>query len=629
MCTPPMRDVGSGDDSEEPLDPSESTQILGTAFNEKTRIQSIPVLLSALNIVLVGIGADRDVLSREPASIGSPLASLVFLGLGSSTSLLSPAMGPFTVGQRSDANDLFLRLSVTDAEFKAINETFMKYGWTNEEETPSLTDRYGRRGAVSEQGSSSKGGQPANVFGNRKATEMVNFKERFEEVFGAKGRVSIEMLQEHQKKRLVAERVRNEKLAAEEEKKVSEPVTGNTGLFPYPAHGNSESEVTQELLVGPLSSLVRTLRIKTPSKTWPPGRKESQVPIKLSRGIRLQRGKSRTGSAAITLASLTNLSVIGAVKLEQTAAGGASNTGVSLNNSARKDLTTKDEQSVGLGQASNAPDNVIFFGPTKPPVCPDHIPPRQHLRPLKPFAPFENDQPKDLSSTLRPDMSADPRAFWNLQRIRFLPHQLTNPRLGNLMTPSPFAALEQALGTTRFTQGVPEPFHLTAPKPPSGAKPTGGLITDATNGFIRVNYGGRQTQLDPDGRGLSRSEFLKHKQRPGALLGITFKGPKGMEFDIDKIDFNPAGRNALGSKFKPKSQLRMEQEALRDQQSQQPQHPQAGGAQQATPVKGIPVQGKGSAAGSGTRSISDIPPGVNPQPSPSATGNWAARQHRA
>ncbi|KAG0124863.1 hypothetical protein HOY82DRAFT_633101 [Tuber indicum] len=92
-CTPPMRDVGSGDDSEDPLDPSGSTQMLVTAFpgstvikstatcdsisitvtdtgkvygwgtfrysdsilrfNEKARIQSIPVLLSTLkNIVL-------------------------------------------------------------------------------------------------------------------------------------------------------------------------------------------------------------------------------------------------------------------------------------------------------------------------------------------------------------------------------------------------------------------------------------------------------------------------------------------------------------------------------------------------------------------------------------------------
>ncbi|KAG0633396.1 hypothetical protein HOY80DRAFT_1105818 [Tuber brumale] len=91
MCTP-MRDLGSEDDSEELLDPLESTQMLDTAFlertvttntaagdsilialtdsgkvygwgtfrcpdsnlrfNEKTRIQSIPVLLSTLkNIV--------------------------------------------------------------------------------------------------------------------------------------------------------------------------------------------------------------------------------------------------------------------------------------------------------------------------------------------------------------------------------------------------------------------------------------------------------------------------------------------------------------------------------------------------------------------------------------------------
>ncbi|KAG0127472.1 hypothetical protein HOY82DRAFT_672106 [Tuber indicum] len=132
MCAPLMRDVDSGDDSEEPLDSSESTQILATAFpestaikdtaagdsisiaitdtgkvnwfNERTRIQSIPILLSTLkNIVLVGIGTDRilgfatgevftcgqlSAISREPASMGSPLASSAFLGLRSNLETL-------------------------------------------------------------------------------------------------------------------------------------------------------------------------------------------------------------------------------------------------------------------------------------------------------------------------------------------------------------------------------------------------------------------------------------------------------------------------------------------------------------------------------------------------------------
>ncbi|KAG0136470.1 hypothetical protein HOY82DRAFT_599100 [Tuber indicum] len=43
-CTP-MRDLGSGDDSEEPLDPSESTQMLVTAFLERTVIQTPPLVI--------------------------------------------------------------------------------------------------------------------------------------------------------------------------------------------------------------------------------------------------------------------------------------------------------------------------------------------------------------------------------------------------------------------------------------------------------------------------------------------------------------------------------------------------------------------------------------------------------
>ncbi|KAG0137546.1 hypothetical protein HOY82DRAFT_649277 [Tuber indicum] len=129
MRTPPMRDLGSGDDSEQAPDPSGSIKMAITAFPERTIfinptpgdsnsiaitdtgkysdgilrfkentcIQSIPILLFTLkNIILVNIGTDHvnglmgegnfyawamdctsnseDKSSRVLASIGSPLA---------------------------------------------------------------------------------------------------------------------------------------------------------------------------------------------------------------------------------------------------------------------------------------------------------------------------------------------------------------------------------------------------------------------------------------------------------------------------------------------------------------------------------------------------------------------------
>ncbi|KAG0634291.1 hypothetical protein HOY80DRAFT_1099509 [Tuber brumale] len=568
-------------------------------------------------------------------------------------------MGPFTVGQRSDANDSYLNLNVTDAEIKALNETFSKYS-QDKEGIHSLTDRYGRRGGVSEQGGTSKGGKPAHGPGNRKAIEKDNFKERFEEVFGTKGKVSIEVLQEHQKKRVIAERIRNEKIAAEDEEKVPEPVTGNTGLFPYPAHGKSDSEVSRGLLVEAFKQLGSYIEDKDVTKDlaekksgyraelWkmPPAGKlpgwigdDNTSFFEQSFGkYYVPEGKQTTGGR-----SPSNHPAKDSVKLEQAAAkGGACNTGGSGN------------QSVDQGQASNTPGNTIF-GPPKPPGYPNHMPPREYLRPLKTFEPFENERPKVryglLPAAPRSTNTAEksyinyrggavgpiadsapryvygPKGYLEPAKDTPPPPPLADPSPFKQpkATPSPFAALEQALGTTRFTQGVAQHNRLTTPKPLLGAKPAGGLITDVINGFTRVNYGGRQTQLDPDGSGLPRSEVLKRKQRPGERIGINFDGPNGMEFNIDKTDFNPAEHNTLGGKFKLKSQLRREEEASRAQQSQQPKQPSAGGAQQATPAKGTPAQGKGSAAGSGTRSVFNMPPGGNPQPGPATPGNRAAQ----
>lgn len=558
-------------------------------------------------------------------------------------------------------------LSVTDAEIKVINETFSKYGQIKKEAS-SVTDRYGRRGAVSEQGGTSKGGKPASHLGNSKTTEKDNFKERFEEVFGTKGKVSIEVLQEHQKKRLVAERVRNEKLAAEDKKKVPEPVTGNTGLFPYPAHGKSDGEVTQELLVEvfkQLSSYIDDKGIRNlasgekgepsdyqpgPWKKPPAGKISDWISDDNTSFFDQSFGKDFVPEGKAKITDERN----DAVNLKQAAAkGDASSAGGSGNQSVRMDLTSQDKQSVDEVQASNMPGNVIF-GPPKPPGYPNHIPPREHLRPLKTFAPFENNHPtvrygllpanprsvntaeksyiNYRGGAVGPVADSAPRYVYGPKGYLELakdtpppPPADPSPFSQSKATASPFAALEQALGTTRFTQGAPQHSRLVAPKPPPGAKPTGGLVTDTINGFCRVNYGGRQTQLDPDGSGLSRSEVLKRKQRPGSRIGINFDGPNGMEFEIDKTDFNPADHNVLGGKFKLKSQLRKEQEALRAQLSQQPQQSQAGGAHQASPAKGIPVQGKGSDAGSGTRSVFDMPPGGNQQPSPSTPRNWAAQ----
>lgn len=548
-------------------------------------------------------------------------------------------------------------LSVTDAEIKVINETFSKYKQIRKEETPSFTDRYGRRGAVSEQGGTSKGG-----------TEKDNFKERFEEVFGTKGKVSIEMLQEHQKKRLVAERVRNEKLAAEDKKKVPEPVTGNTGLFPYPAHGKSDGEVTQELLVEVLKQLSSYVDDKSirdlasgekgepidyqpgPWKKPPAGKRPDWISDDNTSFFDQSFGKDFVPEGKSKTTNEKN----DAVKPKQAAVkGDASSPGGSGNQSFHMDPTSQDKQSVDEVQASNTP---VIFGPPKPPGYPNHLPPREHLRPLKTFAPFENNRPTVRYGLLpanprsvntaeksyinyrggavgpvadsAPRYVYGPKGYLELAKDTPLPPPADPSPFGQSnATASPFAALEQALGTTRFTQGAPHPQHgrLEAPKPPPGVKPTGGLITDTINGFVRVNYGGKQTQLDPDGSGLSRSEVLKRKQRPGSRFGINFDGPNGMEFDIDKTDFNPADHNVLGGKFKLKSQLRKEQEALRAQLSQQPQQSQAGGARQATPAQGIPPQGKGSDAGSGTRSVFNTPPGGNQQPNPSTPRNWAAQ----
>ena len=549
-------------------------------------------------------------------------------------------------------------MSVTDAEIKVINDTFLKYGQIRKEETPSFTDRYGRRGAVSEQG------------GTSKTTEKDTFKERFEEVFGKKGKVSIEMLQEHQKKRLVAERVRNEKLAAEDKKKVPEPVTGNTGLFPYPAHGKSDGEVTQELLVEAfkqLSSYVDDKSIRDlasgakgepsdyqpgPWKKPPPGKRPDWISDDNTSFFDQSFGKDFVPEGKPKTTDEGNDSV----NLKQAAAkGDGSSAGGSVNQSVHMDPTSRDKQSVDEVQASNTSGNVIF-GPPKPPGYPNHIPPREHLRPLKTFAPFENKRPAVRYGLLpanprsvntaeksyinyrggavgpvadsAPRYVYGPKGYLELAKdIPLPPPADPSPFSQSNATASPFAALEQALGTTRFTQGAPHPQHgrLEAPKPPPGVKPTGGLVTDTINGFLRVNYGGRQTQLDPDGSGLPRSEVLKRRQRPGSRFGINFDGPNGMEFDIDKTDFNPADHNVLGGKFKLKSQLRKEQEALRAQQSQQPQQSQAGGAHQASSAKGIPAQGKGSDASSGTRSVFDTPPSGNQQPSPSTPRNWAAQ----
>lgn len=506
-----------------------------------------------------------------------------------------------------------------------------------------------------------KGDKLANHLGTSKATEKDNFKERFEEVFGTKGKVSIEVLQEYQKKRLVAERVRNEKLAAEDNKQVPEPVTGNTGMFPYPAHGKSDSEVTQELLLEvykQLSSYVDDKSImgdaasgqNERASAYRPGPWKKPPAGKIPDWISddntsffdqsfgkdfVPEGKEKTTDEGID-----------AVKLNHTTAeGGANSTGGFGNQSVQP---VDDEM-----QASNAPGNVIF-GPPKPPGYPNHLP-RQHLRPLKTFEPFENDRPtvrygllpanprsvntaeksyiNYRGGTVGPVADSAPRyvygpkGYLELAKDVPAPPPADTPPFGqSKSTASPFAALEQALGTTRFTQGSPQHIRLAAPKPPPGAKPTGGIVSDAINGFSRINYGGKQTQLDPDGSGLSRSEVLKRKQRPGSRLGLIFDGPNGIEYEIDKTDFNPAEHNVLGGKFKLKSQLRKEQEALRAQQSQQPQQPHAGGGgPQATPTKGTIAQGKGSEASPRTRSVFDTPPGGNPGPSPSTPGNWAVQ----
>ncbi|KAG0133131.1 hypothetical protein HOY82DRAFT_584605 [Tuber indicum] len=580
-------------------------------------------------------------------------------------------MGPFTVGQRSDANDSYLNLNITDAEIKTLNETFAKYGQTKEG-IHLLTDRYGRRGAVSEQGSASKGGESAGGPSKPKTIEKDNFKERFEEVFGTKGKVSIQVLQEHQKKRLIAERIRNEMIAAENEKKVPEPVTGNTELFPYPTHGKSDSEVSRELLVGvmkQLSSYVedegvtkdvaanKSVYKAGPWKKPPAGKIPDWIGDDNTSFFDQSFGKDYVPEGRQTTGGggPSNQPVKDAVKLEQTAAkgDGGCNTGGSGNQSVGKYDAAKGEQSVGQGQASNTPGNVIF-GPPKPPGYPNHMPPREYLRPLKTFEPFENEPPKVryglLPANPRSTNTAEksyinyrggavgpiadsapryvygPKGYLELAKDTAPPPPVDpSPFKQPTATPSPYAALEQALGTTRFTQGVAEHNRLKTPIPPPGAKPTGGLITDVINGFTRVNYGGRQTQLDPDGSGLSRSEVLKRNQRPGERIGINFYGPNGMEFEIDKTDFNPAEHNTLGGKFKLKSQLRREEEALRAQQSQQPKQTSFEGAQQATPAKGTPVQGKGSGEGSGTRSFSNTPSGGNPQPGPATPGNRGAQ----
>ncbi|CUS08013.1 unnamed protein product [Tuber aestivum] len=583
-----------------------------------------------------------------------------------------PAMGPFTVGQRSNDNDSYLDLGVTDTEIKVINETFQRFGQTDKEETPSLTDRYGRRGAVSGQGGSSKGCKPAGFPGNLKAIGKDNPKDRFEEVFGAKGKVSIEVLQGRQKEVLVAERIRNERLAAEDGEKIPETVTGNTGLFPYPTHGKSDSETTKELLVEAFKQLSSYIDDKGvindpatgenvkpsayragPWKKPPAGETLDWISDDNTSFFDQSFGKDFVAEGKQTAGggSPSNKPVIYDVKLKQTVEqGGARNTGGSSNPSAGGDLAAKDKRRVYQGQDSKAPCNVIF-GPPKPPGYPNHMP-REHLRPLKTFEPFKNDYPKVRYGLLPPNPRSintaekpyinhrggavgpvadsapryvyGPKGYLELAKdIPPPPPADPSPFSQPKVTPSPFAALEQALGTTRFTQLVPQHSRLEGPKPPPGAKPTGGLVTDTINGLLRVNYGGKQTQLDPDGSGLSRSEILKRKQRPGSRIGINFDGSNGMEFDIDKTDFNPAEHNTLGGKFKLKSQLRREQEVLRAQLPQQSQ--QSGGAQPATHAKGIPVQGGSSGPGSGTRLMFDVPPGGGPRPVPSTPGNWAAQ----
>ncbi|RPA89550.1 hypothetical protein L873DRAFT_1721288 [Choiromyces venosus 120613-1] len=581
---------------------------------------------------------------------------------------LCPDIGSFTVGQRSDANNSYLGLDVTDAEIKAINDAFSKYGQINKREALSLTDRYGRRGAVSEQGSTSraKDDKPAINLGNPETVEKDNFKERFAEVFGTKGKVSIEMLQEHQKKRLVAERVRNDKLAKEAQKD-PEPVPGNTGLFPYPAHGRSDDEVAQELLLMAFEQLSSYVGDGTISgeKDRPtldrPGPWKASVE-KFAEWITKDNssffdqyfGKDYIPKGEETASeSSSKQLVVDAGRTKQTTANhGASNTGDSENEPAGEDLATKDEKSIDQGQASSISDPVIF-GPPKPQGYPNH-PPREHPRALKAFAPFENDYPTVRYGLL----PANPRSVNTVEKsyINYrggavgpvadsAPRYVIGPK-GYLelatdipppapvdlfpfrqhkANPSPFAALEEALGTTRFTQSVPQPSHQASPKPPPGAKPTGGIISDAINGFSRVNYGGRQTQLNPDGSGLPRSEISKRKQCPGARLGINFDGSNGMEFDIDDTAFKPADHNVLGGKFKIKSQLRKEQEALRAQLPQQPQQPQVGTSHPTTPAKGISVQGKGSVTGSGTRSVFNKPPGGNLRQGFGAPGNWAVQ----
>ncbi|PWW74071.1 hypothetical protein C7212DRAFT_284373 [Tuber magnatum] len=586
-----------------------------------------------------------------------------------------PNMGSFPIGQRSGANDSYLNLSATDAELKIINEAFLKYGQVNKEEIPSLTDFYGRRGAVCEQDSSSKGGKPAKDPSNLKAIGRDNFKERFEEVFGTKGKVSIDVLQEYQKKRLVAERIRNETLAAEAGKRVPDRVKGNTELFPYPTHRKSDTEVTMELLVGAFNqlcsyidddkSIINDVDSREKAK---PGARQA-VPWKKPCAGKIldwisddntsffdqSFGKDFVpeGKQTTSEGGPSTKAVIDDVKLKLvTGQGGASDSRGSRNQLVGEDLTAKDKQSVDQGQASNTPGNVIF-GPPKPPGYPNHMT-REHLRPLKTFAPFEDEPPKVRYGLLPPN----PRSVNTAEKsyithrggavgpvadsapryargskgylepakdVPPLPPADPSPFSQPKVAPSPFAALEQALGTTRFTQGVHQPSLLESPKPPLGAKPTGGLVTDTISGFLRVNYGGRQTQLDPDGSGLSRSEVIKRKQRPGERIGINFYGPNGMEFDVDKTDLNPAEPNTLGGKFKLKSQLLKEQEAPRTQLSQLSQHPQVGGAQPATLAKGATIQGGGSRSGSGTHSISDMLPTGNPRPGPSTPGNWAAQ----
>ena len=559
-------------------------------------------------------------------------------------------------------------MNITDVEIKTINETFSKYAQIRKDETPSFTDSYGRRGAVSEQGGTSKEGKPANHFGTSKATSKDNFKERFEEVFGKKGKVSIEVLQEYQKKRLIAERVRNENLAAEDKKKVPEPVTGNTGLFPYPAHGKNDSEVTQELLLEvfkQLSSYVGDESIirdaasgqNEKASAYQPGPWKKppagKIPDWIS-GDNTSRFEQSFGKDFVPEGKEKTTDVgIDAAKLKQTTAeGGANSTGGFGDQSAHITLTAQGKQPVDEMQTSNTSGNVIF-GPPKPPGYPNHIPERQHLRPLKTFEPFENVRPSVRygllpanprsvntaeksyinyrGGTVGPVADSAPRYVYSAGDYLELakdtppapPAADTSPFGQSKSTASPFAALEQALGTTRFTQGAPQHTRLAPPIPPPGAKPTGGIVTDAINGFSRINYGGKQTQLDPDGNGLYRSEILKRKQKPGSRLGLNFDGPNGIEYEIDKTDFNPAEHNVLGGKFKLKSQLRKEQEELRAQQSQQPH---AGGGPQATPTKGTISQGKGSDASPGaTRSVFDTPPGGNPRPSPSTPGNWAAQ----